>query len=564
MASRVTVTINVRDNSRAGIRAARNQIRRLNDDIRRAGGTARFNVNVNGARARREMQRLQRQLGGRTIRINTRVDPPNRGRFRRSMMTLLAPARGIGGLIGGTMSDGIGQGIANGVRAGGPVFAAALVAIILGALSVVGAALSGLLVTALGAAFVGIGVASAFQAEEVKKNWKSTTESMKKDFKTVGDPLIEVVQHGIDRLGRMSEMFAPILKKALGETANSTDQFIQKILDGFQSFGKVAFQPIMDAWKVFAPVFGEEWDQFMHSLGEAFADMAKLVKEHPTEIAAALNVVFDVLVLLVKTVTFFGKVWASGMQAALDAVAFLMEGWASFVTLAVSNMGTILEAATRAFGWIPGLGGKLKDANRNFSQWKEETIAKMDGIKAKAEEMRGTLDRANKKRRLEADVSNWQTQMAKARASLKGTMSANARKQITANISDLQAKVRQAKVELAMLHDRVVNVTVRNLYDSSLNRHAKGGVVGQAASGGVRSNMTLVGEAGPEIVDLAPGSHVRSNPDTRRMLRGMGGTADPILVQFIMDGTVMAEAMVDANRRVVKRHGGVRATFGTL
>lgn len=53
---------------------------------------------------------------------------------------------------------------------------------------------------------------------------------------------------------------------------------------------------------------------------------------------------------------------------------------------------------------------------------------------------------------------------------------------------------------------------------------AHGGVVGRAAEGGPRGNWTMVGEDGPELVNLAPGSTVRTNADTERMMAsGFGG-----------------------------------------
>lgn len=46
-----------------------------------------------------------------------------------------------------------------------------------------------------------------------------------------------------------------------------------------------------------------------------------------------------------------------------------------------------------------------------------------------------------------------------------------------------------------------------------------------AASGGTRSGMTLVGEQGPELVNLPRGSHVLNNSATKAKLRGGGGEA---------------------------------------
>ena len=52
---------------------------------------------------------------------------------------------------------------------------------------------------------------------------------------------------------------------------------------------------------------------------------------------------------------------------------------------------------------------------------------------------------------------------------------------------------------------------------------ASGGIIGSAATGGARGNLTMVGEQGRELVSLPSGSMVHSNPDTERMLAGSGG-----------------------------------------
>lgn len=79
---------------------------------------------------------------------------------------------------------------------------------------------------------------------------------------------------------------------------------------------------------------------------------------------------------------------------------------------------------------------------------------------------------------------------------------------------------------------------------------AHGGVVGSAQSGGVRNGLTLVGEEGPELVDLAPGSQVFSTPDTARiagqggagMLGGMGaGPGMGMNVTVNVSGSVLSE-----------------------
>jgi hypothetical protein len=52
---------------------------------------------------------------------------------------------------------------------------------------------------------------------------------------------------------------------------------------------------------------------------------------------------------------------------------------------------------------------------------------------------------------------------------------------------------------------------------------AAGGIKG-AASGGARSNLTMVGEHGFELLNLPAGTTVHSNEDSRRMLANQGGS----------------------------------------
>ncbi len=123
----------------------------------------------------------------------------------------------------------------------------------------------------------------------------------------------------------------------------------------------------------------------------------------------------------------------------------------------------------------------------------------------------------------------------------------------------------------------------------SLNRalggKAAGGIVGGAASGGIRSNLTWVGEHGPELLDLPAGSRVWSGPDSRRkavdapwasMLArprragapaagGAGGSVQPVIVHqtITLDGRVVARQIFDPLREEIRGRGGnVQSALG--
>jgi hypothetical protein len=587
MSNRVNVNINANDFSRRGLDSLRRSINRAQRDARRAGGTIRFNVRVDEGASRRDMRRLQRSLRGQPVTITTRLDPPTPSpqTLRRRIASRLGravtlpvrltsrglvagvrgPLRSLGGLVSGTLQDGVGQGIIQGFKAGGPVGIAVLAALLLGLASLIGAALSGLLITALGAAFVGVGGISAAMSEEVKAKWSDTLGTLKKLFADVGKPMIPVLETALDRLESMAEKAAPAFKRAMEDSAGATDVFIQKIMQGFESFGKAAFKPIMDAWNVFAPVFGEVWDEFMRELGESFADMANLVKEHPTEIAAALEIVFETLELIVDTVTFFGKMWVFAMQTVGDAVGVVIQIVGGMADMMLGFFDMMLQGAARAFGWIPGLGGKLKDAANWFSEFRDGVNEKLTGMANKAFGWDDALNKANRKRKLEADITSWQHKLSQARADLKKTSSQKARAKLQADITDLNNKISSARAKLNALNGKTATTYVRTVQygigaeAANAARRATGGVVssvGTAATGGVRNNMTLVGERGPELVNLPGGSHVRSNSDTRRIMNrgGRGGGSATLMIDAAGDDT--SQFLLRILRHAIRNEGG--------
>lgn len=87
-----------------------------------------------------------------------------------------------------------------------------------------------------------------------------------------------------------------------------------------------------------------------------------------------------------------------------------------------------------------------------------------------------------------------------------------------------------------------------------------GGVVG-AASGRIVNGMTLVGEHGPELADLAPGTQVHSNPDSMRMASQSGGSGWNGVVTLVVEGSGDFVDLIRKNVRI-KGGGNVQKAFG--
>lgn len=581
MASRssVTVTINARNNTRAGVRDLRNSIDNLQ---RQLPPDHTIYVNLNDDQALNRAGRLRRNLrdlpDNVVVRVSTRgPSTADSNRLRRTIgRTVTAPLRIAFRALGGILSDGLGQGIIGAFKAAGPVGMTVLAGIIVSSLAVIGAALSGLIVAALGLAFVGIAGWSAATSEKVKAQWKTTAASLKENFTEIGKPMIPVLERALKKLEALGDKIAPIFKNAIDDTLPATEGFIDKLFEGVKRMGKAMFEPIMDAWNVFGPIFGDVLADSMEMWGESFADMADLVRTHSSEIEMALRIVMKVIDLIIDTVTFLGKMWVYMVGQVGDAIGGLIEfGLRPMLTVALEAFDKILTGAVIAFGWIPGIGDDLKRGQESFRSFKESAYDSLDAIAQKAYSWDETMQRTNRKRVLQADISKWEQQLRRARKDLKNTTSQKAQAKVRADIRDLESKLRRARGQLRSLNGQVARTYVYTTYTdihTSLStrqrRHGlrTGGVAGimSAATGGVRSNQTLVGEDGPELVDLPFGSRVKSNGDSRRQMAGGGAGGGIPTLRIDAGNSELDRLLLHILRNAIRAEGGdVQVVLGS-
>lgn len=578
MANRVSVSINVNDMTRAGLARVRQSLRQLDRQMNGLGANVRVTLNDDGTRAgiRRVRQAIRRLPN--TVTIRTNVRPPDRNQTRNQIIrSMTAPVRAAGRVLGGTLSDGLGQGIANGFRSAGPVIQAALALVILGALSIVGAALAGALVLAIGGAFTAAGALIAFQADGVKEKWKASLEELKPLFADAATGMLPVIENARQQFLKIGKDFAPHFKQALDAAAPHVETFMNRVIEGFRKLGSRSAESLEQAFNVFLDAFGPDLEAMLAGLGDALAALGNTVTKYSGEISMALTSILGLITTLIDIVNFLAVVWSEGLRAMSKTWGYLVQGVAIGIDAILGGFESLITGAANAFSWIPGIGDKLKKAKNDFSSWRDGVKGDLMSTAEGAKNWGAEMDRANRERMLKVNIESWKNQLSRARADLKKTSDQKAEAKLRANISDLTKKISSARAQLNSLNGKtaVTYVLTRhtasygNVKTNTPGAFAHGGVrgVGAAATGGVRSNMTLVGEQGPELINLAPGSHVKSNPDTRRTLAGMGGgggAGGPIAVQIMLEGRQVAEAIIDPLRGIVKAKGGnVQNVIGT-
>lgn len=116
--------------------------------------------------------------------------------------------------------------------------------------------------------------------------------------------------------------------------------------------------------------WGAAWDGIKQILSSAwdgiFAIVAGVIGQLKTIIAAGLSIVHDL---------FFAG-WEAIKDVVMGAIRFVVDQFLGMV-------GMIIDAAARAFGWVPGIGPKLRDAAKDFDRFRDEVNAALGGIKDK-------------------------------------------------------------------------------------------------------------------------------------------------------------------------------------
>jgi hypothetical protein len=154
---------------------------------------------------------------------------------------------------------------------------------------------------------------------------------------------------------------------------------------------------------------------------------------------------------------------------------------------------------------------------------------------------------------------------------------------IVKSLGQQQAKLTTAMDNLAKSMNKLIEKALGK--KAKAGRKAAGGIVGAAASGGMRGGLTWVGEQEPELLDLPVGSRVWSGPDSRRkaaqapwasMLNmprrptgsstaaagpAGGGDGQPLVIQVRIGERDFGELWVDTGRKQVRSRGSIEATL---
>ncbi|MFH9248240.1 phage tail protein [Streptomyces lydicus] len=214
-----------------------------------------------------------------------------------------------------------------------------------------------------------------------------------------------------------------------------------------------------------------------------------------------------------------------------------------------SVMGGLIAGRDKAKAFSGALAGlKKKGLSSALLQQIAEAGIDGGGLETAGALMGASKSEISSMNKFQGQISKYAGAAGKTTSDAVYGASIKAAEKTVNGLQKSASRIEQAMTRAAAVIERSIKGAL------GIRGRATGGIIG-AAGGGPRSAWTLVGEQGPEIVDLPYGSRVRSNPDSRRMAGAAGG-GGTVVLELHSGGARLDDLLVEILRKAVRVRGG--------
>lgn len=393
-------------------------------------------------------------------------------------------------------------------------------------------------------------------------------EAIKLLFSAAWEAIKQLVSDGWDAVKTLFEVAWEAIKFIVSENWENIKTLFSAAWEAIKAL-------VTENWENLKTIFTEGWEALKATTTEAwenlkqiFTDAWEALKTLVTEAWEAIKTIFTTAFEFLKALV-TGD-WETIRQMTSDAweaiKQLLTDAWEAIkttVTDALEALKTLLSEAwesiksTISDAW-ESIKSTVSDAMSSIKSTIEDAMSSLKStIEDAWNSVKSTVESAMSSIRgtVEDAWNSIKSTVADAAASIKGSLSG-----LWSGVTDgLAGKVAEAR---GLINDLIaaynsiplvpnlpsiggptklaspVTTASRTTASASRFGNAHGGILG-AERGGIHSGWRLVGEHGAELIKLAPGSQVHSNPDTARMLgQGGGGRVE---VHLHIAGSVLAE-----------------------
>jgi Transglycosylase SLT domain len=180
-----------------------------------------------------------------------------------------------------------------------------IVSAALAALPFVAQVAAGGIVTALGGAFLAVGIYAAAQTKQVQAAWAKFMTGTKAGIQEIGQAFAPVVVNIINTLGPVADKLGDVLVGVLKVIGPPFQVFADTLIKGLASPHVVAaMQEIGVAFAGLLKAFAPDIPGIINSMADAFERLAASVAKNPKAFADFINFMFQIVILIVNGIAY--------------------------------------------------------------------------------------------------------------------------------------------------------------------------------------------------------------------------------------------------------------------
>ncbi|MFF4752650.1 hypothetical protein ACWD5R_11460 [Streptomyces sp. NPDC002514] len=307
--------------------------------------------------------------------------------------------------------------------------------------------------------------------------------------------LFSAVNDTLGGLGRLAGEFGRTLGPVFGQQFQLGGSLIAGAMDTvrgavvllrpvIQDIG-YGFKAILDVGRIIGPTLADTGSAILG----AFAPIGASVNQAIGPLQTLDLWVNNNRASILEAARIFGNGMIDITQAAAQAAPFVVRAFGMISRSILDAIDIAVSVPAKMFGFLPGIGDKLKAANRQFDQFKDGYIATLGAAESKAGDFAASATKNLAPRQLQMNIANWNAQIDAAKAKLK-TVPASKQAALKATIKDLQDKIASARAQLNALNGKTATTYVQTVRLGGSGPY-RGKEVPAGATGGLFTGSTF-------------------------------------------------------------------------
>lgn len=238
-----------------------------------------------------------------------------------------------------------------------------------------------------------------YDIDLAQKDLKKARDQLDKtlDFNNVNISVKDLTKPFVEPLARAIDTFAEKTKELMPRIAAVFERMaplVDKLAPALAELVDKAWPGIEAALTASIPFF-EKLAEHMPEIGKAISDFFTAIAIGGPSALRIFEGILQFIEWLIPAIGIMLATMSNEFMSVIDAWHggwLIIQGFVSgaisgigmifraVVQVILSGFGFILDAAVRAFGWIPGLGDKLRAAQADFNRFRDNVNNALDGI----------------------------------------------------------------------------------------------------------------------------------------------------------------------------------------